>query len=280
MIIGLIQSSARKESEDSMFFSTENLSLLNFLVKSIKSMPEYRGSFKIKHGKSQKKRQRHSIILSELSNFLNILGLKNLHTLPDGLFKNESHKKDYITGFFLACGYMADPEKTYHVEFVCKNNEQVFILDNLLKDFLIKAGHTERSKSIILYLKDSGKIGDLLSIMGANSDRFSFENTLIIKDMRNRVNRLVNCDTANLNKIADVSYRQIKAIRFINDKVGLDSLDNKLKEAAELRLIEPELSLKELGSLMNPPIGKSGINHRMNKLEKIARKLGMKDLDK
>ena len=130
-----------------------------------------------------------------------------------------------------------------------------------------------RKNNYVVYLKESEQISDLLSIIGAHQALLSLQNTKIVKAMRNNVNRIVNCETANLSKTVNAAVRQVENIRFIQETVGINSLPENLKEIAALRVEFEDMSLKELGEMLTPPIGKSGVNHRLRKIEEIANKL-------
>ncbi|HOO13287.1 MAG TPA: DNA-binding protein WhiA, partial [Bacillota bacterium] len=143
-------------------------------------------------------------------------------------------------------------------------------LKELINGFGLNSKIVERKGSFVVYVKEGEQIVDLLNIMGAYSALLKFENTRIYKDMRNNVNRIVNCETANLTKIINASVKQIENIEYIRDTVGLGSLPPNLREIAELRLNYPDASLKELGQMLTPPLGKSGINHRLRRIEELA----------
>lgn len=187
--------------------------------------------------------------------------------------KKSCCKRAYIRGAFLAGGSISNPEKTYHMEFVVNGMEQAEELTKLINSFNLTAKIIQRKNSYVVYLKEGDQIIDLLNIIGAHSALLNLENVRIYKEMRNNVNRLVNCETANLNKTVDAAVRQIEAIEFIKEKVGLKKLPQGLREIADLRIKYPDVSLKELGEMLNPPLGKSGVNHRLRKIEKIAEEL-------
>ena len=146
-------------------------------------------------------------------------------------------------------------------------------LRDLINSFNLRSKVIQRKNSFIIYIKESEQISDLLSIMGAHSALFELENIRIMKEMRNNVNRLVNCETANLSKTVNAAVRQVESIKFIQSEIGLKRLPKNLREIAELRLNYPDESLKELGEMLDPPVGKSGVNHRLRKIEKIAGEL-------
>src|SRR5690625_3587320 len=149
---------------------------------------------------------------------------------------------------------------------------------SLLNDFDLKAKELQRRNGYIVYLKEAEKITEFLGIIGANNALFKFEDVRIVRDMRNSVNRIVNCETANLNKTISASVRQIESIKLIKNSVGLDDLPEKLKEIAEIRLQYPEVTLKELGELLpTGKLSKSGVNHRLKKIEAIAESLEIRN---
>lgn len=179
-------------------------------------------------------------------------------------------KKSYLRGAFLAAGSIANPQKIYHVEITCHDLNMALSLVRLLGDFKLNGRIAKRKNSFIVYLKEGENIVDFLNVIGAHKALMDLENVRILKEMRNSVNRIVNCETANLGKTVNASLRQIENIIYIRDNIGFDKLPAHLREIAEIRLKHTDASLKELGEILNPPIGKSGVNHRLNKLDKIA----------
>jgi DNA-binding protein WhiA len=192
----------------------------------------------------------------------------------DGLIKTKCCKKAYLRGVFLGAGTISDPEKGYHIEFVCNAGTLAEDVKKLINSFVdIHAKMVQRKKSYVVYVKESGQITDILNIMGAHSHLLSFENVKIIKEMRNKANRARNCDSANLDKTLNAAERQIESIKKIESRKGLGFLQDKLYDVAVLRLENPDASLTELAELMEPPMKKSGINNRLKKIEEIAKKL-------
>ena len=183
------------------------------------------------------------------------------------LVQNQCCRRAYIRGAFLASGSLSDPEKGYHFEIVCSGEEKADELREMLASFGIDARITLRKRSYVLYVKD------LLNVMEAHVALMKFENVRILKEMRNSVNRQVNCETANLNKTVSAAVKQIEDIQFIQRTIGFDELPENLAEIAVLRLEQPETTLKELGQMLTPPVGKSGVNHRLRKLSMIAEEL-------
>lgn len=182
-------------------------------------------------------------------------------------------KRAFIRGVFLASGSMSDPEKAYHFEIVCATREKAGQIQKIMQCFELDAKIVPRKKSFVVYLKEGNQIVDVLNVMEAHVALMELENVRILKEMRNSVNRQVNCETANINKTVSAAVKQIEDIRYIQETTGLDKLPEGLKDMALTRLTYPEASLKELGSLVTPSIGKSGVNHRLRKLNEIAEEL-------
>ena len=182
-------------------------------------------------------------------------------------------KRAYIRGAFIASGSMSDPDKSYHFEIVCGTLKQAEDLRNMINSFEMDAKIVKRKKSYVVYLKEGSQIVDILNIMEAHVALLELENVRIMKEMRNTVNRKVNCETANINKTVSASVRQMEDIIYIRDNIGFDKLPDGLKDVALTRLTYPDATLKELGGLLENPIGKSGVNHRLRKLSEIAEKL-------
>ena len=178
-----------------------------------------------------------------------------------------------VTTIVLAGYSFYDPEKSYHLEFVCPDEEKAELLRSLLQGLGMDPGVVTRKRSEVVYLKGSDDIVDLLGAMGAVSALMKMENVRILKEMRNSVNRQVNCETANLSKTVDASFRQVRDIEYLKEAGALDTLPEPLKEAALARLANPEIPLKELGGLLPVPVGKSGMNHRLRKLSEYAEQL-------
>ncbi|MFY4774953.1 DNA-binding protein WhiA [Metabacillus sp. RGM 3146] len=196
-------------------------------------------------------------------------------TISPELVAKKCCKRSYMRGAFLAGGSVNNPEtSSYHLEIFSLYKEHNDSLCELMNTFRLNSKTLERKKGYITYLKEAEKIADFLSIIGAHSALLRFEDVRIVRDMRNSVNRLVNCETANLNKTIGAALRQVENIRFIDEKIGLDALPGKLSEIARLRVDYQEVTLKELGEMVSgSKISKSGINHRLRKLDQIAEQL-------
>ena len=183
---------------------------------------------------------------------------------------NEEEKKAIIRGIFMGSGSINNPEKEYHLEMEITNKENMNIVLKLLLEFGIKAKYMEAKNKYYIYLKEGEEISKFLALIGAAKAVMKFEDIRIQKEMRGKVNRLVNCETANLNKTINASIEQIAAIRKLQENGEFKKLDDNLKEIALLRLENPDMSLIELGKKLKVPIGKSGVNYRLKKIMEIA----------
>lgn len=182
-------------------------------------------------------------------------------------------KRAFIRGAFLAAGSMSDPKKAYHFEIVRAAEPMAEQIRELMSSFSMDAKIVQRKKSYVVYLKEGSQIVDILNIMEAHVSLMELENVRILKEMRNTVNRKVNCETANLNKTVSAAVKQLEDITYLRDTIGLEKLSEGLEEVALARLSHPDASLKELGALLSPPVGKSGVNHRLRKLGDLAEKV-------
>ena len=183
-------------------------------------------------------------------------------------------RRTFLRNAFCCCGSVSDPKKEYHLEFGCSTPEQARLLTGILEQYGTHPKAVMRRKNHLLYLKDSEEIIDVLNLMGATAGLMEMENSRILKEVRNSVNRRVNCETANINKTVEASRKQVEDIEYLQRTGILKTLPDNLIEAAILRIENEDLSLTELGKLADPPIGKSGMNHRLRKLSEIAEKSG------
>ncbi len=186
------------------------------------------------------------------------------------LIKNSCCQMAFLRGAFLSIGSMSDPQKSYHLEFVCTDQDKAGQIQSVIQGFGIDAKIVLRKKYYVVYLKEGEGIVDLLSVCGAHLSLMKLENLRIVKEVRNSINRRVNCETANIAKTVTASARQAEDIAFLRDCYGFHKLPDGLRQMAEARLEYPEASLQELGACLNPPIGKSGVNHRLRKLSELA----------
>ncbi|WAM31997.1 DNA-binding protein WhiA [Caldicellulosiruptor naganoensis] len=238
----------------------------------------------IKKNSKLNKNYVYTIILPPSNDNLQIL--KDLHfvkkaskeyilsfSLKEELVKKKCCKKAFLQATFLSCGSITNPEKMYHLEFDLKTKEDAEFLQKVLRYFEFEAKIIERKSHYVVYLKEGEQIVDFLNIIGAHAALLELENIRIVKELRNNVNRLVNCETANLEKTINASMRHIENIEFIEKTIGIDSLPENLREIARLRIKYKDASLKELGNMLKTPLGKSGVNHRLRKIDKIAEEL-------
>mgnify|MGYP000047829033 FL=1 len=198
------------------------------------------------------------------------------HLTDPVLIKNSCCKRAYLRGCYMAVGSMSDPYKSYHLELVCGLQAQAEQLLKILHDFSLDAKMIVRKKYYVVYMKEGENIADFLNITEAHKALMEFENTRIYKGMRNMVNRKVNCEAANITKTVNAATRQVEDIRLIREKMGLEGLPEPLRQMAYVRLENPQASLGELGKLLDPPVGKSGVNHRLRKLGELAKELKVK----
>jgi DNA-binding protein WhiA len=264
---------------------TENAAFARWIYSSIRRLCDISPEVAIRKSRKLKKHVSYMLFITPASGSADLIkkiGAKIIQEDPDrqpelvlpelAELKRTCCKKAYLRGAFLAGGSVSDPEKTYHLELTSRTMEQARELRRLLGSFGLHARTIMRKGSYVTYLKEGENIVDFLNITGAHKALMELENVRILKGMRNNVNRIVNCETANLEKTVNASVRQIENIRYIADNIGLDSLPPGLKEIAELRLEYSDSNLAELGQLLDPPLGKSGVNHRLRKLDRIAEK--------
>lgn len=189
------------------------------------------------------------------------------------LVQKDCCKRAFIRGAFLAAGSISDPNKFYHYEVVCDYEEDAAQLQEIFAFFQLDAKVILRKKNFVVYMKEGSHITDCLNVMGAFVSQMELYNVMILKGMRNDVNRKVNCETANLNKTVEAAVKQIRDIEYIRDTAGLETLSDGLYEAAVVRLENPDMNLKDIGALLSPAVGKSGVNHRLRKIGEIAQRL-------
>lgn len=197
-------------------------------------------------------------------------GMDDMSTVNEILIRNTCCKRAFLRGAFLCAGSVGDPNKGYHLEIVCPSLDRAKQIQSVIWDFEIDAKIVARKNNYVVYIKEGAGIVDFLNVIEAHVALMDLENVRILKEMRNAVNRQVNCETANINKTITASMKQIEDIEYIKDTVGLETLSDNLKEMALIRIENPEANLNDLGRLLSPPIGKSGVNHRLRKISEIA----------
>ncbi|MBC2582828.1 DNA-binding protein WhiA [Clostridium sp. DJ247] len=263
---------------------TENPAIARLIFKMLKDHFNIHTKIMVKRSNSLKKNNVYMILITEemgVKDLLKEVGLlkerENIfsldYSIPSNIVATEDCRRAYIRGAFLGGGSISNPEKTYHLEFVTHDNDYAEDLSKLINEYGLNSKVIQRKNSYIVYIKEGEQIVDLLNIISAHTSLLELENVRIMKEMRNNVNRLVNCETANLSKTVNAAVRQVESIKLIQKEIGLSRLPKNLREVAELRLKYPDESLKELGEMLSPPVGKSGVNHRLRRIEKIAEEL-------
>lgn len=259
---------------------TENAAIARRIYTLLKDHYEVNSELLVRRKMKLKKNNVYIVRLKqgtkEILNDLEIMDgvMFNTH-VSDSIMGNEQKMRSYLRGAFLAGGSVNNPETSrYHLEIYSMYEEQCIDLCEMLKFYGLNGRVVERRTGFITYLKGAEEIADFLVLVGATNAMLKFEDVRIVRDLRNSVNRLMNCENANMNKTADAAKRQIENIRLIKETVGLEQLPEKLREVAEIRLENPEISLKELGEMIpSGPITKSGINHRIRKINEFANNL-------
>lgn len=247
-LIGYLMSANIKEENEKIEFITEN----EFNIERI-----YKILFKLKIEYEPETRRKTFVAK------INKPNLRNIEEL-----EIEEEKKALIRGIFLGSGSINDPTKKYHLEILLNDKDVAQYIQNILKSFNIKAKILEMNNTI--YIKEGEEISKFLAFIGAQKSVLKYEEIRVMREIRNNVNRQVNCETANLNKTISASVMQIEAINYLKKVKKYEELPTSLQEIAELRLEYPEMSLKDLGSLLENPLGKSGVNHRLKKIIEIA----------
>ncbi len=243
-------------SDNMLRFSTENEYNINRFAKLLNNIENHNYQIEMQ-GKNY-------VITTKNKNILRLATIKDLEI--DG----EIQEKAYIRGCFLGSGSINNPENKYHIEVIFKQKQDAQSVVNMLKKYSINFKILEKENSTSIYSKDGEEISKFLAFIGANNAVLKFEDIRVYRDMRNNVNRIVNCETANLSKTVTAALKQIDAINVIKSNGKFNSLSDSLKEIAELRIKYPEASLTELGEKTNPKIGKSGVNHRLKAIMKLA----------
>lgn len=195
---------------------------------------------------------------------------KNACVVSSLLLKNACCKRAYLRGIFMCIGSISDPQKSYHLELVCEMEEQAVQIKEIMSSFEIEAKILQRTGHYVVYLKEGAAIVDFLNVVEAHKSLMEFENMRIVKEMRNSINRRVNCEAANITKTVNAATRQVEDILFLQKNYGLSRLPSNLCEMAQVRLEHPDATLLELGQFLDPPVGKSGVNHRLRKICDIA----------
>ena len=207
-----------------------------------------------------------------------ILGVKEgSNYITDGfdtaIVRKRCCKKSALRGAFLACGSVSDPHKGYHMELVCGSEYMAQDVRRVVNSFGLRSKISKRRNKYIVYLKESEQIGDFLNVIGATAAYFKFQEVRVMKENLNKTNRIANCESANVDKQVSAAQKQLADIRVIEETKGLGALPAHLQETALMRKAHPELSLADLAELFEPPLKKSGLNHRFGKLAEEANKM-------
>jgi DNA-binding protein WhiA len=252
----------------------ESKNVARKIIKLLKKVADIQAGIEVKPGGGVRKKDIFIITVKEYNKLFEFLGLKEGETVkfPGEITQNECCKKAFIKGAFLGGGSVADPSKRYHLEFVTPYKNVAEGYASCIGGFGIKAGVCLRRGKYVVYFKECDAICDCLTMAGVMNGTLEIYEIKVIKDKKNEVNRLNNSEIANIIKVADASAAQRHAIEKIRDSVGLDALPEALKALAKARLEYPEDGLLQLGARLSPPIGKSGVNHRMRKIMEISKR--------
>lgn len=264
-----------------LVFETENPSVARRIFTLVKDLFGINLEIAAKKSNLRKGHFLYNLIVLESSDSMNILDYFNIidfsrgfeinNTITHDILPTVSEIRHYMRAVFLSCGYVSDPKKKgYQIEFVFNKFEYAKNLIELLKSIDIYLKYVKRKESYVIYTKDSNMITEILANIGAHNAVLEIESTKVIKEMRNNVNRRINCETANMDKTVNTALKQINAINKIIDRYGINYLDEPIITLAKLRLQNPEASLNDLSNMFTPPISRSTINNWFRKILKIA----------
>lgn len=268
-LMGYLVTSNTSVQKNKVRFSTESQYNINRFSKLLNNLGFVNYDIKIQ-------RNMYSIFINKNDIQELIRAEENINIANEILsyfLKSEILEKAFISGTFLGSGTINNPEKKYHLEIFLKNLETAKYIIEILRKYSIDFKILERSKKYAIYTKEGEEISKFLALMGASASVLKFEEIRVYRDIKNNINRKVNCETANLNKIVNSSVKQINDIKYIKERGKFNELSEQLKEIAIVRIENPDMSLEELGKLLKKPIGKSGVNHRLRKIQKIVEEL-------
>ncbi len=265
----------REEDKFQIQIHTETVSVAKRFYTLVKDLFKIQARIQVSRNDFLKRSRNYTVSVDNHHDSVLILkAVKLMEADKTGMvLQNTCCKRAYIRGAFQAAGSMSDPEKNYHLEIVSSDEETAEQLKEVLNFFELDAKIVLRKKYYVVYMKEGSKIVDALNIMEAHIALMELENVRILKEMRNTVNRRVNCETANINKTVSAAVKQAQDIRYIIQHKGIHHLNKGLQDVAYLRLENPEATLKELGDMLDPPVGKSGVNHRLKKISKMAEEM-------
>lgn len=272
------------DGEYSLRLQTENASVSRKYFTLLRKTFNINTEISIARNPYLKKSNVYTIVISGHEDALRVLETTKLTCLNQGkpelaglvnpvVVQKDCCKRAFIRGAFLSSGSISDPEKFYHLEIVCQTRDKAEQLQGVIQSFHVDAKIVARKKTYVVYVKEGAQIVELLGLMEANVALMNLENIRILKEVRNSVNRKVNCEAANIHKTVSAAVKQIEDIHYIEETMGFQGLNEGLEEIAKLRLQYPEATLKELGLMLSPQVGKSGVNHRLRKLSMIAEEL-------
>ena len=262
-LIGYLLSGNVYYIKNKIQFSTENDYNINRFSKLLSNL-------KIEHNIQIKGKNFIISILLKNVPFVKVINKKLTVEIKEEIKKQETNSKAILRGLFLGGGSINNPEKKYHLEISLSSEENLIYIKNILELYNINIKTLERGEKVSIYIKEGEEISKLLAFMGAKKAVIKFEEIRVQKQMRGKVNRLVNCETANITKTINASIMQIEAIKKLQKEHQFNKLDESLKEVAIARLENPQMSLEDLGKLLKKPIGKSGVNYRLKKIMEIA----------
>lgn len=267
-------------SDREILFLTENALVKDFFIRNVCRILEDEGAVEISEAERRNGVTLYSLTVPDKGQriyLLDYFGMDESRRLTEEYLPKDKYFPQLAAGIFLACGSVNDPNKKYHMELVMPTLDLCNDLGLLLIErYGITPKHVERKGAQIMYIKESENIIDMLTLMGATMCSMELMNVKMEKDVRNKINRAMNCDNANIDKTLKASERQVADIELIDRMMGLSSLPEQLREMAELRLENPDYNLKQLGAELDPPISRSGANHRLQKLSEIADELRKK----
>ncbi len=282
-IFGMCGQIQREKSGLWVRIHTENIAVARKYFTLLQKTFNIKADMCVRRNAYLKKSRTYIIVITnqdEVQRFLEALKIEdetgnlteNKKITDQRILQSSCCRRAFIRGAFLASGSISDPEKFYHLEIVCTSQEKAEQMRQIINSFPVEAKIVKRKKYHVVYIKEGEQIGEMLRIMEASLAVMNLENIRIVKEMRNSINRQVNCETANIHKTVSAAIEQINDIKYIREYVGFDNLPENLREIALARLEKPEATLKELGDSLTPPVGKSGVNHRLRKLKMIADK--------
>lgn len=259
-LTGMVAVRPERRTELGFEIQTEKAAVARKILMLIQRVTGQRGTVTIRRSRQAGKHNLYRILVPA-------------RAVTEHILDHPCCRRSFLRGAFLLGGSVSDPGNAYHLEIATSKGDRVREMVAALQSFGLTAGIVTRKRRHLLYLKEGEGIADFLRLVGANQALLHMENVRVVKDMKNTINRLVNCDTANLNKTVEAALRQIEDIKRVQHRIGLDRLSPSLREAALARLAHPEASLQELGELMSPPVGKSALNHRFRRLRALAARL-------